>query len=147
MTPRPPRRLPPRNRTFVLDCEALSKATLGDQTLGLFVKAASRAGIRIVTSALTLLEAWDPRASARTKAWDWTLSRIEIVYVDEAITSKAQELLTEAKLHGHKYAIDSVLAAVALQCAQRGDEVAVLTSDVDDMRRFLGGSPIAIEPV
>ncbi|MCY0939482.1 hypothetical protein [Streptomyces sp. H34-S4] len=147
MTPRPPRRLPKRRRTFVFDCEALSKVTRGDATLGLFVKASSQAEIRVVTSALTLLEAWDPRAGARAKAWDWTLSRIEVVYLDEALTSVAQELLTHAGLHGHKYASDSVLAAVALQCVQRGEEVAVLTSDADDMKRLLGAHPIRIEPV
>lgn len=147
MTPRPPRRLPKRRRTFVFDCEALSRAARGDETLGLFVKASSQAEIRVVTSALTVLEAWDPRAGAKAKAWDWTLSRIEIVYLDEALTSTAQELLTDAGLHGHKYAIDSVLAAVALRFVQRGEEVSLLTSDVDDMTRLLDAHPVRIEPV
>ncbi|MGW0391551.1 hypothetical protein ACWDYJ_11760 [Streptomyces sp. NPDC003042] len=147
MTPRSGRRLPSRRRTFVFDCEALSKAARGDETLGLFLKASSQSGIHVVTSPLTILEACDPRAGARSKAWDSTLSRIEVVYVDEAITTTALKLLKHAGLHGHKYAIDSVLAAVALQAAERGDDVAVLTSDVDDMGRFLAGHPVEIEPL
>lgn len=50
---------------------------------------------------------------------------------DEA--RQARRLLADAKLHGHKYAIDAVLAVVARQ--QKG-QVTVFTSDVDDLERL-----------
>ncbi|MFF2192791.1 PIN domain-containing protein [Streptomyces sp. NPDC058157] len=147
MTPRPPRTLPTRRRVFVFDCEALSKASRGDETVALFVRAASRNGIHVVTSALTVLEAWDPRSARQGKAWDWTLSRIEVVHTDDRIFTEARDLLTHAGLHGHKYAIDAVLAAVALRFAQPRTDVSVLTSDTDDLRKLLAGHRIRIEPV
>lgn len=46
-------------------------------------------------------------------------------------------LLADAKLHGHKYAIDAVLAVIARQ--QKG-QVTVFTSDVDDLERLVPDS-------
>ncbi|UQX02318.1 PIN domain-containing protein [Streptomyces sp. RerS4] len=147
MTPRPPRTLPSRRRVFVFDCEALSKASRGDETVALFVKAAAHHGIHVVTSALTVLEAWDPRDGRQGKAWEWTLSRIEVVHTDDRILTAARELLTRAGLHGHKYAIDAVLAAVAIRFAQPRTDVAVLTSDTDDLRKLLDGHRIRVDPI
>ncbi|GAA3374861.1 hypothetical protein GCM10020367_40380 [Streptomyces sannanensis] len=42
---------------------------------------------------------------------------------------------------------DAVLAAVADQAAERGAEVTVFTSDVDDMTKPLSGRPVEIEQV
>ncbi|GKQ36750.1 hypothetical protein [Streptomyces sp. A012304] len=42
-----------------------------------------------------------------------------------------------AGLHGHKYAIDAVLAAVAGRGAAQGTQTSVLTSGTDDMYRLL----------
>jgi hypothetical protein len=44
-------------------------------------------------------------------------------------------LLKEARLHGHKYAIDAMVAEVALRLP---GPVVVLTSDVDDMAKLCG---------
>jgi hypothetical protein len=46
------------------------------------------------------------------------------------------DLLREAGLHGHKYAIDAVVAATALQEAVK--PVLILTPDVDDMTKLCG---------
>lgn len=43
-------------------------------------------------------------------------------------------LLADAKLHGHKYAIDAVLAVIARQ--QKG-QVTVFTSDVDALEKLV----------
>jgi hypothetical protein len=51
---------------------------------------------------------------------------------DEA--RQARRLLTDARLHGHKYAIDAVLAVIARQ--QKG-QVTVFTSDVDDLQKLV----------
>ncbi|MGW0933674.1 hypothetical protein [Streptomyces sp. NPDC002666] len=56
-------------------------------------------------------------------------------------------MLKTAGLHGHKYAIDAVLAAVAVRTAERGFEVTVFTSDVDDMGKFLADHRIRVERV
>ncbi|MGW0500237.1 hypothetical protein ACWD0Z_33835 [Streptomyces sp. NPDC003007] len=42
--------------------------------------------------------------------------------------------MADAKLHGHKYAIDAVLAVIARR--QKG-QVTIFTSDVDDLERLV----------
>ncbi|MFE4575301.1 hypothetical protein [Streptomyces chartreusis] len=42
--------------------------------------------------------------------------------------------MADAKLYGHKYAIDAVLAVIARQ--QKG-QVTVFTSDVDDLEKLV----------
>ncbi|WP_407838582.1 hypothetical protein ACE1OC_23000 [Streptomyces sp. DSM 116496] len=136
-----------RPRLFVFDSEALSRAVRGDRAfLGLVNKAWERRA-PVVTSGLTTLEAWDPRPGKAPRLWDWALSRIEVIHADGAIVDSARSLLTEAGLHGHKYAIDSILAAVAAAGARRGSQVTVFTSDADDLERLLAGIPVVIEPV
>lgn len=141
------RKTAPRSRTFVFDSEALSKAVRGTRELRALIKAAPDLGIVIATSSLTTLQAWDPRGETRNALWDWTLSRIDVVHTDDELITTARLLLRRAGLHGHKYAIDAILAAVALAAAQRGTEVTVFTSDVDDLANLLDGSPVKIEKV
>lgn len=136
-----------RQRVFVFDCEALSKAVRGDREVVALIKAAPRMDIPVVTSALTTLEAWDPREGVRQALWSWTLSRIRIVHTDDHVISTARDMMKAAGLHGHKYAIDAVLAAVAAREATKGAQVAVFTSDTDDMCRLLTGHPVRIEKV
>ncbi|MFD8980694.1 hypothetical protein [Streptomyces sp. NPDC059564] len=131
----------------MFDSEALSKAARGDETVAMFVKAAARNDVQVVTSALTTLEAWDPKAGVLPAAWDWTMSRIQVVHTTDDLIGSARSLLKAARLHGHKYAIDAVLGAVALAAARRGERVIVLTSDADDLRRLLDDHPVWIEPV
>lgn len=63
--------------------------------------------------------------------------------ITEETARSATKLLAAEGLHGHKYAIDAMLAATAH--AEHGD-VTVVTSDVDDLRR-LAHPRIAIEPI
>lgn len=147
MTPRLNPRTLLRSRVFVLDSEALSKAVRGDRIMLARIDKAWKAKAPAITSALTTLEAWDPRPAKAARIWDWALSRIEVVHTDDAAIEGARSLLKDAGLHGHKYAIDAVLAAVALREAKRGNQVTVLTSDVDDLGRLLAGHPVVVEPV
>ncbi|MFB4424699.1 hypothetical protein C5F59_026915 [Streptomyces sp. QL37] len=111
------------------------------------IKAAPRLDIAVVTSALTTLEAWNPQQGARQGLWDGALSRIDVEHTDDKVISLARSMMKTAGLHGHKYAIDAVLAAVAVKTAERGFEVTVFTSDVDDMGKFLAGHRIRVEGV
>ncbi|MEV6261836.1 hypothetical protein AB0M42_13940 [Streptomyces sp. NPDC051784] len=138
---------PARRRAFVLDAQALSKTVQGDRQMAALIKAAPRLDIAVVTSALTTLEAWNPQQGARQGLWGWALSRIDVEHTDDQVISLAREMMKAAGLHGHKYAIDAVLAAVAVKTAERGFEVTVFTSDVDDMDKFLADHPIRVERV
>jgi hypothetical protein len=137
----------PRQRVFVFDSEALSKAVQGDREMAALIKTAPRLDIPIVTSALTTLEAWAPREASRQALWNWTLSRIRVVHTDDQVIAMARDMLRTAGLHGHKYAIDAVLAAVAGQEAARGAEATVFTSDADDMNQLLAGHSVRVEKV
>ncbi|MFG2668600.1 hypothetical protein ACGFY6_30730 [Streptomyces sp. NPDC048387] len=147
MTPRPTPRTLLRTRVFVLDSEALSKTVRGDRVMLARLHNAWRAKTPILTSALTTLEAWDPHQAKAARLWDWAMSKIEVVHTDDTAIDAARSLLKDAGLHGHKYAIDAVLAAVALREAGRGNQVTVLTSDVDDLERLLAGHRIVVEAV
>jgi hypothetical protein len=118
---------------YVLDREGLSQWVRGERRTGLRIKDAHRLGIRVMTTSMTLIEAYDVRTYI--PAWHWALSRIHIEPVTEDITKEAIALLKGAGLHGHKYAIDAALAAVALR--QPGP-VTVFTSDEDDLRKLCG---------
>ncbi|MFI1710925.1 hypothetical protein [Streptomyces griseoruber] len=92
-----------------------------------------------MTTSITLIEAYDVRN--HLPAWQWALSRIHVEPVTEEIAKDAIGLLVEAGLHGHKYAIDAALAAVALR--QPGP-VTVFTSDEDDLRKLCGDRVVVI---
>ncbi|MDH6226483.1 hypothetical protein [Streptomyces sp. MJP52] len=140
-----PRR--PPQRLFVFDCEALSKAVHGNREVTALIKAAPQLDIPIITSALTTLEAWDPREGAKQSLWNWTLSRIRVVHTDDEVIAIARKMLKTAGLHGHKYAIDAVLAAIAARETASGIQVTVFTSDTDDMTQLLADHPVRIEKV
>jgi hypothetical protein len=117
---------------FVFDSEALSQAVHGQRVMMGLLGRAARGEVQVVTSPMTLVEAFDGRVTERR--WDWVLSRVRVADLGKEDARRARRLLHTADLHGHKHAIDAVLAVVALR--QRGD-VTVLTSDVDDLRRLL----------
>ncbi|WP_328768124.1 PIN domain-containing protein [Streptomyces sp. NBC_00286] len=117
----------------LLDCEGLSRWVRGERRMGVRFKEARQLGIRVMTTSMTLIEAYDVRTYV--PAWHWALSRIRVEPVTEEIAQEAIVLLREAGLHGHKYAIDAALAAVALR--QPGP-VTVFTSDEDDLRKLCG---------
>ncbi|MFJ7269721.1 PIN domain-containing protein [Streptomyces sp. NPDC099050] len=118
---------------YLLDSEGLSQAVLGNRAMGARLKDADRSGIRVMTSSMTLIEAYHKRV--KKAAWTWTLSKIAVEPVTRDIAGEAIELLEAAGLHGHKYAIDAALAAVALR--QPGS-VTIFTSDEEDMKLLCG---------
>lgn len=119
-------------RVFVLDCEALSLAVRGDRTMIGWLDLAARGEADVITSPMTLVEAYDGRTTEQR--WDWVLSRVKVADLGKEEARRARRLLADTKLHGHKYAIDAMLAVVAL--SQRG-QVTVFTSDVDDLEKLL----------
>lgn len=123
--------LPPL-RVFVLDREALSLAVRGDRKMIARLDLAARGEAEVVTSPMTLLEAYDGRITEQR--WDWVLSRLKVADIGKDEARQARRLLANAKLHGYKYAIDAVLAVVALR--QQG-QVTVFTSDVDDLEKLV----------
>lgn len=119
-------------RVFVLDCEALSLAVQGDRKMLAWLNLAAQGEADVVTSPMTLVEAYDGRTTEQR--WDWVLSRLKVADVGKDEARQARRLLADAKLHGHKYAIDAVLAVIARQ--QKG-QVTVFTSDVDDLEKLV----------
>ncbi|MGH2902032.1 MAG: PIN domain-containing protein [Solirubrobacteraceae bacterium] len=119
--------------TVVLDSEGLSKWCSADQRVTAYVREAQDNDFRVIVSALTPIEAYDLRS--RNDRFRWYLSRLIIEPVTDEISFHAIDLLREAGLHGHKYAIDAVVAATALRAAK---PTIVVTSDADDMRKLCG---------
>lgn len=87
----------------------------------------------MLTSTMTVVEA----AGAKIEAGHlgWALSGLSVVPVTEDDALTAHRLLSENGMHGHKYAIDGVVAALALRSP---GPVAVLTSDPNDMAALCG---------
>ncbi|MEV0116296.1 PIN domain-containing protein [Streptomyces sp. NPDC050844] len=126
--------------TLVLDSEGLAKAVLRDRTITGWLALARADDLRVITSAATLVEVVHPRINR--PALEWTLSRLVVEPVTEAIARHAATLLADAGLHGHKYAIDAMLSATAL-AAQA--PVTVLTSDPEDLSTLCGGRATVIK--
>ena len=127
----PPRATP--GGALVLDSEGLAKAVQRDRDVTGWLALARADDLRVITSAATLVEVMHPRINRA--AFDWTISRIVVEPVTEEIARRAATLLSEARLAGHKYAIDAMLAATALAAP---GPATVLTSDPDDLRALCG---------
>ncbi|MFD7863977.1 PIN domain-containing protein [Streptomyces sp. NPDC057682] len=119
--------------TYVLDSEALSRVALNDRAMAVTLAKAHRSNVRVVTSSMTLIEAYHSRI--RQPVWDWAMARVVVEPVTKAIADEAIRLLRATGLHGHKYAIDAALAVIAGR--QRG-RVVVFTSDEDDLGKLCG---------
>ncbi|MEW2387166.1 PIN domain-containing protein [Streptomyces venezuelae] len=113
---------------LILDSEGLAKAVERDREVHEWLAAARDADLPVVTCAAVLVEVIHPKID--DAALKWTLSRLRVDPVTQAIAQSAATLLRTAGLHGHKYAIDAILCATAL--AQPG-RVTILTSDVEDI--------------
>lgn len=113
---------------LVLDSEGLAKAVQRDREVHEWLTAAREADLPVVTSAAVLVEVIHPRIN--DAALKWTLSRLRVEPVTQALAQSATALLRGAGLHGHKYAIDAMLSATALALPGR---VTILTSDVEDI--------------
>ena len=122
---------------LLLDSEGLSKTVARDRdVLAMLDEARLHFRARRLVSAVTLVEARDP--SIPRARFDWAVSGMKVVPVSEQIARQASKLLAAARLHGHKYAIDAVVCATAL--AEQG-QVAILTSDVEDIEVLTEGHP------
>ncbi len=122
-----------RPSCYVLDCEALSRAVLGDRAMLARLKDAHRSGIRVVTSSMTLIEAYHGRV--QRAAWAWAMSRVVVEPVTREVADAAVKLLQDTGLHGHKYAIDAALAVIA---GRQPGGVVLFTSNEDDMGKLCG---------
>lgn len=116
-----------------MDSEGLSRCLAHDREVLELLDNGRKAGYDRVISVATLLEATHDKIDRRH--WSFVLSQMRIEPFTEDLAKEAVELLRMAGLHGHKYAIDAMVAATALH--QRGP-VILLTSDVDDMARLCG---------
>ncbi|MFE7722656.1 DNA-binding protein [Nocardia rhizosphaerihabitans] len=121
--------------TLVLDCDGLSRLVDDALSVVAVLAEARRRGMEVVVSALTVIEA--VHAKTDRARLSWLLSGIRIEPVDETAAKAASDLLIETKLHGHKYAIDAVVAELA---ARQRPPVLLLTSDIDDMKKLCGTS-------
>ncbi|MBT2493016.1 DNA-binding protein [Streptomyces sp. ISL-96] len=119
--------------TVVLDSEGLSGWVSRDRKITTKVEVFRQDGSDVVISAATIIEVTHAKVS--TARLNWLLSQINIEPLTEKASRAAAKLLKDANLHGHKYAIDTMVAEVALR--QPGP-VAMLTSDTDDMRKLCG---------
>lgn len=119
--------------TVVLDSQGLSRWCTADQRVTALIREAQDNDFRVIISALTPIEAFDVRL--KNDKLRWYLSRLRIEPVTDEIAFHAIDLLREAGLHGHKYAIDAVVAATALQATR---PAIVLTPDADDMGKLCG---------
>ncbi|MFF2600802.1 type II toxin-antitoxin system VapC family toxin [Streptomyces californicus] len=119
--------------TLVLDCEGLSQLVRRAPEITEWLTAAEAEDIRVVASSVTLVEARDPRISQAR--FDYAVSRVNIVPPTEAVARHASKLLAAAGLHGHKYALDAIVAATALTSPA---PVTVLTSDPEDLLLLCG---------
>ncbi|MFD8974575.1 PIN domain-containing protein [Streptomyces sp. NPDC059593] len=137
MTPPRPEAAP--GGTLVLDSEGLAKAVLRDREITTWLALARADDLRVVTSAATLVEVMHPRINRA--ALEWTLSRLVVEPVTDSLARRAAALLAENGLHGHKYAIDAMVAATALAAS---GPVTVLTSDPDDLTVLCRGRATVI---
>ncbi|WP_432157469.1 PIN domain-containing protein [Streptomyces sp. bgisy153] len=124
----------PTARSLVLGSQALSLLLRNDRQMVTRIEAARRVGVPVLVSALTVVEAVYGRTD--TARLRWLLSRLQVQDVTQADSLTAVQLLADAGgLHGHKYAIDTLVAAMALRSPA---PVLVLTSDRDDWSKLCG---------
>jgi len=126
--------------TLVLDSEGLAKAVLRDRRVTGWLALARADDLRVITSAATLAEVVHPRINR--PALEWTLSRLVVEPITEHIARHAADVLADAGLHGHKYAIDAMLAATALAAP---GPVTILTSDPEDLAALCGGRATVVK--
>ncbi len=121
-------------RSVVLDSQALSLLLRSDRVMTARIEATRRAGLPVRVSALTVVEA--AHGKTDMPRLHWYLSRLRLEAVTPEDSLEAVKLLKEAGgLHGHKYAIDALVAAMALRSP---GPALILTSDRDGWTRLCG---------
>ncbi|MGA4540090.1 DNA-binding protein [Uniformispora flossi] len=125
-------------RSLVLDSEALPLLLRNDRGMAARIEASRQAGVPVLVSVLTIVEAAQRKTDlARLK---WVLSRLQVEPVGQEDALTAVVLLRDAGgLHGHKYAIGALVAALALRAPA---PTIVLTSDRDDWSKLCGSRVI-----
>ncbi|WP_338495551.1 DNA-binding protein [Streptomyces sp. SJL17-4] len=120
--------------TLVLDSEGLSRYLRGDRTMTARLEAARLDDMRVVVSAVTIVEA-DPSGAHRARI-SWALSRPAVEPVTKEIAAAAVGLLAGIDSGGgHNYALDAIVAATARAAHP---PVVLLTSDPEDLERLCG---------
>ncbi|GAA2640684.1 PIN domain-containing protein [Paractinoplanes durhamensis] len=119
--------------SLVLDSQGLSSWIDRDRKMMRLLEQAERDGADLAISAATIIEV--SYGGVDIARLNWLLSRIRVEPVTKETARRSAALLREANLHGHKYAIDAMVAEVALRLP---GPVVVLTSDVDDMTKLCG---------
>ena len=119
--------------SLVLDSQGLSSWIARNRKVMPLMEQAERDGAEIAISAATIIEV--SHGGVDIARLNWLLSRIRVEAVTRESARRSAELLKAAGLHGHKYAIDAMVAELALRLP---GPVAVLTSDVDDMVKISG---------
>lgn len=126
--------------TLILDCEGLAKVVEDDPGVHARIAAARKAGMATIMSAATLVEARDPKVNQAR--FDWAASRVTVLPVTEEVARTASRLLGQTRLHGHKHAIEAMVAATAL--ASSAPRV-ILTSDPDGLGRLCGSQARVVQ--
>jgi predicted nucleic acid-binding protein len=67
--------------------------------------------------------------------FDWAISRVVIEPVTEDVALAASKLLAAHRLHGHRHAVDAMVAATALAASA---PITLLTADPEDLGRLCG---------
>ena len=119
--------------SLVLDSQGLSSWIDRDRKVMRLLEQAERDGADLAMSAATIIEV--SYGGVDIARLNWLLSRIRVEPVTKESARRSAGLLRGARLHGHKYAIDAMVAEVALRLP---GPVVVLTSDVDDMVKLCG---------
>ena len=119
--------------SLVLDAHLFSSWIDRDRTVMRLLRQAERDGADVAMSAVTIIEV--SHGGMDSARMSWLLSRIRVESVTKESARRSAGLLKEAGLHGHKYAIDAMVAEVALRLP---GPVVLLTSDVDDMVKLCG---------
>ncbi|MFD3719951.1 PIN domain-containing protein [Streptomyces sp. NPDC058674] len=127
-------------RSLVLDSEALSLLLRDDRRMAARIEASRRVGVPVLVSVLTIVEA--AQGKTDLARLNWVLSRLRVEPVSQEDSLTAVALLRDAGgLDGHKYAIDALVAALAL----RAPAPVVLASDRDDWLKLCGSRVIVRE--
>jgi predicted nucleic acid-binding protein len=119
--------------SLVLDSQGLSGWIDRDRKVMRLLEQAERDGADLAMSAAAIIEV--SRSGVDVARLSWLLSRIRVEPVTKESARRSAGLLKTAGLHGHEYAIDAMVAEVALRLP---GPVAILTSDVDDMVKLCG---------
>ncbi len=126
-----PRQIGQIGGTLVLDAEGLVKLAANHPHAYARVKAARNRHGQVVTAASTLAEVL--RGGPGDAPVHRVLGQITVIPIDEQQGRAAGELLGRTGLSGHRYALDALLAVVALDQPR---PVVVLTSDPRDLGRL-----------